>query len=59
LIVEDGKSARAAPSDRRDDGTIEIEDEQGKPAKADVVLVARQFLRESKWVFRSSHIDLA
>ncbi|CAG8977687.1 hypothetical protein HYALB_00009633 [Hymenoscyphus albidus] len=35
--------------------TLEIEDEQGKIAKADVVLVARQFLREPEWVLRVAH----
>lgn len=34
---------------------IEIEDEQGKTTKADIVLVARQFLREPEWVFRVAH----
>jgi 2,4-dienoyl-CoA reductase-like NADH-dependent reductase (Old Yellow Enzyme family) len=31
---------------------VEIQDEQGAIAKADVVLVARQFLREPEWVLR-------
>lgn len=54
-IVEDGNTVKATPSDGRDDGAIEIEDEQGKPAKADVVLIARQFLREPEWVFRVAY----
>lgn len=37
------------------DNTIEITDEQGGLAKADIVLVARQFLREPEWVFRVAH----
>lgn len=54
-IVEDGNVVKATPSDGRDDGAIEIEDEQGKPAKADVVLIAKQFLREPEWVFRVAY----
>lgn len=34
------------------DASIEIEDDRGAKAKADVVLVARQFLREPEWVLR-------
>lgn len=54
-ILEAGEAARATPRDGRDDGAIGIEDEQGKVAKADVVLVARQFLREPEWVFRVAY----
>ncbi|KAF7905051.1 uncharacterized protein EAF01_005572 [Botrytis porri] len=32
--------------------TVDVKDEQGKIAKADIVLVARQFMREPEWVFR-------
>ncbi|RDW57322.1 NADPH dehydrogenase [Coleophoma crateriformis] len=35
-------------------GTIEIRDEQGTLAKADVVLVGRQFLREPEWVLKTA-----
>lgn len=34
---------------------IEIENERGQTTKADVVLVARQFLREPEWVFRVAY----
>lgn len=44
-IVENGK-----PVSKSD--TVEIEDENGAIAKADIVLVARQFLREPEWVLR-------
>lgn len=37
------------------DSTVEIEDEQGGIAKADIVLVARQFLREPEWVLRVAY----
>ena len=47
-IVENGKLAAKAD-------TVEIEDEQGAIAKADIVLVARQFLREPEWVLRVAY----
>jgi len=54
--VEEEKPQPASSSVRQEDGTIKVEDEQGKLAKADIVLVARQFLREWRldWVLRSS-----
>ncbi|RFU31337.1 hypothetical protein B7463_g5028, partial [Scytalidium lignicola] len=48
-IVESGKSKQEQGQ------TIEIQDEQEKIAKADIVLVARQFLREPEWVLRVAH----
>jgi 2,4-dienoyl-CoA reductase-like NADH-dependent reductase (Old Yellow Enzyme family) len=54
-ILEGGEAARATPGDGRDDGAIEIEGEQGKVVKADVVLVARQFSREPEWAFRVAY----
>jgi 2,4-dienoyl-CoA reductase-like NADH-dependent reductase (Old Yellow Enzyme family) len=47
-IVEAGQPIQKAD-------VVEIEDEQGKIAKADIVLVARQFLREPEWVLRVAH----
>jgi 2,4-dienoyl-CoA reductase-like NADH-dependent reductase (Old Yellow Enzyme family) len=47
-IVENGKVAAK-------DDTVEIEDEQGAIAKADVVLIARQFMREPEWVLRVAY----
>jgi 2,4-dienoyl-CoA reductase-like NADH-dependent reductase (Old Yellow Enzyme family) len=47
-IVEAGQDVKKAD-------VVEIEDEQGKIAKADIVLVARQFLREPEWVLRVAH----
>lgn len=47
-IVQNGK-----PGSK--DTTVEIEDEHGATAKADVVLVARQFLREPEWVLRVAY----
>ncbi|CZT06128.1 related to flavin oxidoreductase [Rhynchosporium agropyri] len=37
------------------DDTVEITDENGGLAKADIVLIARQFLREPEWVLRVAH----
>lgn len=50
-IVENGKPK----SEREGDGLIEIENEEGAIAKADIVLVARQFLREPEWVLRVAY----
>jgi 2,4-dienoyl-CoA reductase-like NADH-dependent reductase (Old Yellow Enzyme family) len=47
-IVENGKK-------EKESDTVEIEDEQGAIAKADIVLVARQFLREPEWVLRVAY----
>ena len=51
-IVENGRSG-----EKSGDGTIEVESESGSGhvAKADVVLVARQFLREPEWVLRVAY----
>jgi 2,4-dienoyl-CoA reductase-like NADH-dependent reductase (Old Yellow Enzyme family) len=54
-IVEERKCSRGEKTYKGEDRVIEIEDEQGKVAKADVVLVARQFLREPEWVFRVAY----
>jgi 2,4-dienoyl-CoA reductase-like NADH-dependent reductase (Old Yellow Enzyme family) len=44
-----------ANSDANEEDMVDIKDEQGKLAKADVVLVARQFLREPEWVLRVAY----
>ena len=46
-IVQNGKEGPRDP--------VEIESERGQKTKADVVLVARQFLREPEWVFRVAY----
>lgn len=46
-IVQDGKN--------RSEGTIEVEGEGGQVAKADLVLLARQFLRDPQWVLKVAH----
>ena len=50
-IVQDGTKAATIGSTSK---TIEVEldDEPGRVAQADVVLVARQFLREPNWVLK-------
>lgn len=62
-IVENGKSVEGEKegTDGKVEGTegagrvVEIEDEQGARAKADIVLVARQFLREPEWVLKVAY----
>jgi len=46
-ILENGVETESRP--------IEIENEEGVKAKADIVFVARQFLREPEWVFRVAY----
>lgn len=36
-------------------GTVAIDDEHGRPAHADLVLMGRQFLREPEFVLRAAH----
>jgi 2,4-dienoyl-CoA reductase-like NADH-dependent reductase (Old Yellow Enzyme family) len=47
-IVENGKKEKSSD-------LVEIENESGQKAKADIVLVARQFLREPEWVLRVAY----
>ena len=47
-IVENG-------NEKNGEKTVEINDEVGAIAKADIVLVARQFLREPEWVLRVAY----
>ncbi|KAH8884535.1 NADH:flavin oxidoreductase/NADH oxidase-like protein [Thozetella sp. PMI_491] len=49
-VVQDGKLAGGESN-----GTIEIQTEDIGKAKADLVLVARQFLREPEFVLRTAH----
>jgi 2,4-dienoyl-CoA reductase-like NADH-dependent reductase (Old Yellow Enzyme family) len=55
-IVQDGEAQEKkgvnGVTNGASDGSFEIEDEQGKSAQADVILVARQFLREPNWVLK-------
>lgn len=46
-IVQNGQEGERDP--------VEIESESGQTTKADVVLIARQFLREPEWVFRVAY----
>jgi 2,4-dienoyl-CoA reductase-like NADH-dependent reductase (Old Yellow Enzyme family) len=43
---------KAESPEKEKTSTVEIEDEHGKTAQADVVLAARQFLREPNWVLQ-------
>lgn len=51
-MITEAEAAKDVVENGKKDDTIEIEDEQGATAKADFVLVARQFLREPEWVLR-------
>lgn len=53
--AEDAKRIVESKTEVVTDDSIEYEDEQGKSTKADLILVARQFLREPEWVFRVAH----
>lgn len=44
-LVQDGKAPKG-------DGTVEVEGENGTIAKAELVLAARQFLRDPQWVLK-------
>ncbi|KAG9233654.1 NADH-dependent flavin oxidoreductase-like protein [Amylocarpus encephaloides] len=60
--AEVAKELLEAGQPKEKDATVEIEDEQGEIAKADIVLVARQFLREPEWVLRVANrlgVDVA
>lgn len=52
--ITDAETAQGivAPAD---DDTIDVTDERGGIAKADIVLVGRQFMREPEWVLRVAH----
>lgn len=55
IVQEDAKVANSESNGDAGDDGVSIEDEQGLPASADLVLAARQFLREPEWVLRSAH----
>jgi 2,4-dienoyl-CoA reductase-like NADH-dependent reductase (Old Yellow Enzyme family) len=48
IIVQNGNEG---PRDEQ----VEIENERGETTKADIVLIARQFLREPEWVYRVAY----
>lgn len=51
LVQGSGRSTGAAGAGAQD-GTVEVEDENGHVAKAEFVLAARQFLRDPQWVLK-------
>ncbi|KAL2256290.1 hypothetical protein VTK26DRAFT_1889 [Humicola hyalothermophila] len=56
-MVTDGEIARAvvqAGKQEKGDGTVEVEGEDGTRAKADLVLVGKQFLREPEFVLKAA-----
>jgi len=54
-MITEAEAAKEIVEKGKGDGLVEIEDENGGIAKADVVLVARQFLREPEWVLRVAY----
>lgn len=56
-LITQAEVARSLVQDGRNksEGTIEVEDENGQVAKADLVLAARQFLRDPQWVLNIAH----
>jgi 2,4-dienoyl-CoA reductase-like NADH-dependent reductase (Old Yellow Enzyme family) len=54
-MITEAETAKEIVEKGKRDGLVEIEDENGGIAKADVVLVARQFLREPEWVLRVAY----
>lgn len=54
-MITEAEAAKEIVEKGKGDGLVEIEDENGGTAKADVVLVARQFLREPEWVLRVAY----
>lgn len=55
MITEAEVAKEIVQASAEEEKTLEITDEQGAIAKADIVLVARQFLREPEWVLRVAH----
>ncbi|KAK4157805.1 hypothetical protein C8A00DRAFT_11366 [Chaetomidium leptoderma] len=51
IVQEDGK---LAGNNQTTDGTVEVDGENGTTAKADLVLLARQFLREPEFVLKTA-----
>ncbi|APA12474.1 hypothetical protein SS1G_03921 [Sclerotinia sclerotiorum 1980 UF-70] len=49
-MITEAQAAKSHVQEEED--TVEVNDEQGQIAKADVVLVARQFLRDPGWVIK-------
>ena len=54
-MITEAEAAKQIVEKSKGDGLVEIEDENGGIAKADIVLVARQFLREPEWVLRVAY----
>ncbi|KAH7364827.1 NADH-dependent flavin oxidoreductase-like protein [Rhexocercosporidium sp. MPI-PUGE-AT-0058] len=52
-MITEAEAAKSIVQNCED--TIEITDENGKLAKADIVLIGRQFLREPEWIFRVAY----
>ncbi|KAK4139743.1 uncharacterized protein C8A04DRAFT_32766 [Dichotomopilus funicola] len=54
VVQEGGASENGTAGKANTDGTVVVEKEDGSRAKADLVLVARQFLREPEFVLKTA-----
>ncbi|KAH9204991.1 hypothetical protein DL95DRAFT_493850 [Leptodontidium sp. 2 PMI_412] len=54
-MITEAEAEAAKDIVQKGDETVEIIDENGGLARADIVLVARQFLREPEWVLRVTY----
>ncbi|KAL2020706.1 hypothetical protein VTK56DRAFT_8006 [Thermocarpiscus australiensis] len=54
VVQEDGTLAGGKEEQEKQDGTVEVDAENGQRARADLVLVARQFLREPEFVLKTA-----
>ncbi|RDW85143.1 NADH-dependent flavin oxidoreductase-like protein [Coleophoma cylindrospora] len=52
-LITEAEAAKEIVQEK--EGTVQMTDEQGGLADANIVLVARQFLREPEWVFRVAY----
>ncbi|KAK3393803.1 hypothetical protein B0H63DRAFT_444018 [Podospora didyma] len=53
-MITSAEMARAIVQDNEEEGMVEVEGEHGQKTKADLVLLARQFLREPEFVLRTA-----
>ena len=51
-VVQDGKLVHP---EAQTNGTVEVDEEHGQVTRGDLVIVARQFLREPEFVLRTAH----
>ena len=58
-IVQEGCLCTKGEDPEKGQGRVEVDEEQGETAQADVVIIARQFLREPEFVLRiAQHLGI-